>query len=541
MPAEPMAAAVRPPRRARYLIPLDLPRRAEIIAVLSMAALAAQLLAAPLTLALAVVFHAVSRASRWRPQWLLLPAAAGVALVLAIGPGAALAGFTAATRALAALATAPDQVARLGGMAGPLHYLPGQLPLALVAAAAEAAVAWWVRWLHTAEWDFPEPRPGLVIAARRWLTGARVRSGQVLTRDGACLGLDEHTGRPVAVSWREAAGGVLVTGTSWATVATTGCQFLHAAIRRRKPVIAIDLAGDPGLAAALAAACAAAEAPLQVLGGSGTGQARTGDDAQQGSAGNAAAPARPGYYEPLRSGSPARKASLVAGMIDWTGRPQAVQRDCTAALADIFALAAAAPAGPGTAVIDDVIRLLDPAGLRARLERVPPYHPRRGSLAQRTAMSAARLESDPDSAALVARQLAALRSSPLGCWLAPGPPAGQAGPRISVEGVIRSRGVALFPLSRTVHGHAAEMMAALVALDTAGVVTDLRRAGIAADPVFWAGPCEGVDPAALAALLAAGSQAGLACVLATTAAGAAGRLAGEVGVLAAHRLGDLGL
>ncbi len=87
MPAAPLTVAAREPRRARYLIPRDLPRRGEIIAALTALVLVGHLLFAQLTMLLAIAFHVISRASRWRPQWLAAPAATGLVWVLAIGPG----------------------------------------------------------------------------------------------------------------------------------------------------------------------------------------------------------------------------------------------------------------------------------------------------------------------------------------------------------------------------------------------------------------------------------------------------------------------
>ena len=98
MPGPAATAAERAPRRARYLIPLDIPRRGEIVAVLAVALLLAHLLLAQLTIGLAVVLAAIGRISRWRPQWLAVPAGAGLIWVLAIGPAPAWAGFTAGPR-----------------------------------------------------------------------------------------------------------------------------------------------------------------------------------------------------------------------------------------------------------------------------------------------------------------------------------------------------------------------------------------------------------------------------------------------------------
>ena len=87
LPARPRA-----PRRARYLIPLGTPHRREVVAALSLLVLLAGLLFAQVTLGLALALHAAGKLTRWRPAWLTVPAAAGLAWILLIGPAAALAG-----------------------------------------------------------------------------------------------------------------------------------------------------------------------------------------------------------------------------------------------------------------------------------------------------------------------------------------------------------------------------------------------------------------------------------------------------------------
>ena len=168
MPSAVPLAPVRSPRRARYLVPLGTPRRGELLAAVAVAAVVAGVLFAPLTLILAAAFDAVSKASRWRPLWLAVPAACGVIWMLAIGPGEAVAGLRRGpAAAVSAMATGPAAVSRLPAAVSRLpaaivHGLPGQVPLALILAAGVAAVAWWLRWLHTDEWDLPAARPGLV-------------------------------------------------------------------------------------------------------------------------------------------------------------------------------------------------------------------------------------------------------------------------------------------------------------------------------------------------------------------------------------------
>jgi hypothetical protein len=395
-------------------VPLGTPRRGEVLAAVAAAAVAAGVLFAPLSLILAAVFHAVSKASRWRPLWLWAVAACGIVWVLAVGPGQTMASFghaaAATAGALSQVFAGPSAVARAGGAV----YADGvgQLPLAVILGAGAAGLAWWVRWMHTDEWDVPAARPGLVHIGRRRRTAASLRRGRVLTRDGACLGVDTATGGPAALSWRDADGGVLLTGASEPEVRATGLRLAHAAIRRRKPVIVVDLAGDAGLPDALAGLCASVRAPLHVFGAA----------------------------HGLRYGP-----------------------------------------------------------------RVPPS----------------------------AEQHAALLAVPWGPRSAVG-----AETRVSLDEVLRQRAVALFALAGAGPRDMAEVIAGLVAADVAALYGSLYRDGVAPDGLCWFTECDGVDPAALAGLAAAGSPGGLASVLATTVPRAAGGLAGRVGSVVIHRLAD---
>jgi hypothetical protein len=413
MPAPVPRPPERPPRRARYLIPLGIPRRSEILAAAAVAAVLAAALFAPVTLLLTVAFYAVSKISRWRPVWLAVPACCGAVWLLAIGPGACAAAFDAATLAAAALlsrlVTDPQVLTTLPGAQA--HELAGQVPVALIVAAGAAALAGWVRWLHTDEWDVPSIRPGLISLCRGRLTAASVMSGGVVTRNGACLGVDRATGRSAVLSWRDAGGGVLVTGAAPSAVLASGWQLAHAAIRRRKTVIVVDLAGCPELPGLLAAVCAATAAPLQVF-----GEAR---------------------YEPG----------------------------------------------------------LRPAG----------------------------------------EDLAAVRASPLGRWLGPGPATAA---RICLAEVVRRRGVVLFPLDRRRYPGPAEVIANLVTADLAAVYAAPGRQAVLPDGLCWSTECAGIRPEALARLVAPAGQARLAAVLATTEPGPAARLAGQVGAGVFHRLAD---
>jgi hypothetical protein len=282
--------------------------------------------------------------------------------------------------------------------------------------------------------------------------------------------------------------------------AATSFQLVHAAIRRRKPVIIVDLTGSPWLAGSVAAVCQAAGAPLGQFGAAG-----------------------PASYEPLRGGDPARAAALVTGMLDWTAVTDHQRRACAAYLGDVLAVLALAPGDPREPVLDDIRRLLSPAALQARLRQVPAYYPQRSSLAERVAASAGLIEADRAARPALAAALTALQDSPLGRWLRPG------SERISLGQVVRERAVGLFALDRAVHGPAATVIARLVASDALALFAELRGIPVSGDGLAWFNGCE---------LVASGGRAGMTVLLSTTSEAAAVSLAGGVNVLAIHQLTD---
>lgn len=516
MPADSVTAGERAPRRARYLIPLNVPHRGEYVAAIAVAVVLVHLLFAQLTIVFAFGFHGATKVSRWRPVWLAVPALVGLLWTLAIGPHAAAAGY----------AQGPAQVAGyLGGVGGHLGrlghlgaayagiggWLPKQIPLALIVGALEAACCDWLDWLHTDEWDLPASRPGLAVAVRRAVVTRAVRGGGVVTRDGACLGVTAAAGNRAAISWPEAAAGVLVVGAAGSAVRATSFQIVHAAIRRRQPVIVVDLGGCDELAGPLAAVCAGASAPLHRFGVDG-----------------------PACYEPLRQGDAARRSALLAAAIDWSGTPDHCRRSCAAYLRDVFELLDAAPADPRVPVLDDVVHLLDPLAMRARLVHVPDYHPRRRILAERVQMSVSLVQADPQIVAAPARQLKDLRASPLSRWLRP--VFGASAVRVDVADVLRGRAVACFSLAG--HREAGALLARLVARDVLAAADGLREIGAVSDGVAWFAECAALPQPLLTDLLRRGGDTGLAAVATTTDPAAGAALAEHANALVIHRIPD---
>jgi hypothetical protein len=488
------------PRRARHLIPAELPRRGEVIAACVVLALLGHLLVAQLTFILAVVFVAVSKTSRWRLSWLLVPAAVGLAWTVAIGPRAAAAGFTAGPAAiLGYLSGGGHPFAHLlhphGAFVGAGSWLPRQFPIALIAAAAEAAVVGWLDWMHTDEWAVPPRRPGAVAVARAAAARRAIRAGAMLTRDGFALGVAPGTGARVLLSWPEVDGGVLVTGAVAQEITVTSLQVVHAALRRRKPVIAVDLSGDAAVAGAVTAACRATGTPLQVFGTAGEG-----------------------HYEPFRHADPARRLTMTLALLPGT------TPGVRSYLSAVFELIDEVPADARTPVLDDVRHLLNPLALRTRLGLVAAESPRRDHLARLVGAAARTAQAAPEPLLATARRIDAVRASPAGRWLSPAPD------EIELARVVRQRSAVVFSADAT-------DVARLACADIAALGEDLRKLGVDGDGLVWLHGWS-LPARALTGLLSDGPAAGLPVLVTTTSPAIAADLADQVNAVVAHRLAN---
>lgn len=523
MPAEVVPGAGSMPRRARHLIPAQLPRRGEVIAACAVVVLLGHLLFAQLTLILAVTFAIVSKATRWRTWWLAVPALAGAAWTLAIGPRAAAAGFAAGpAQLLAYIEAGGHPLARIGqpsgAFAGAGSWLPRQFPLALIAAAAEAALAGWLNWVHTDEWAVRAPRPGAFAALRSAANRRAIRAGDMVTREGCALGVAPATGARVVLSWPEAAGGVLVTGAAPDILTITSFQLVHAALRRRKPVIAVDMTGRGAVgggggaaggdwtaaARALAAVCTSAGTPLRVFGAS------------------------EGYYEPFRHAGPDRRLAMTLALLNAGDEPGAGATSAAGVrtyLRAVFELIDAVPADPRTPVLEDVRHLLNPMALQARSGLVPRAelagraNQGTGQLADLVLAATRTAQADPSALRAVSEQLASFSR----------PPSADGG--IDLAQVVRDRSAALLRVDNA-------GMVRLICADLAALGDDLRRIGVDGDALVW---LHGWDHPGLADTLAglvkSGAASGLA-LLVSAIPPAAADLAGMMNTVLIHRLAD---
>lgn len=517
-----------------------------------MLAILAHLLLAPATLALTLAALITGRVSGWRPHWLAVPAGAGAIWTAAIGVRRAAAGYAALPRHVAGylgpahlpfpLHGHPARLLHLpAAFSAPGSWLPRQLPVALLVAAAEAAAIGWLgeRWSASGR---RAPRPGLIVALRRRRTLAALAGGDVVTRDGCALGLDTSSGRPAEITWAQAEDGVLAIWPDPRTAARACFPLAVTALRRRRPLVLIDLTGSSWLRGVLSSACAVADVPVGLFSASG-----------------------PGCYEPLRTSSD--PVALAAALIDWTGLSEQhlsdqQRRSCERRLADAVAAAIAGPA----AAVGPANRIGEAALGRSGPGRLPAGSP--AAILDTLVAELGQMPSEPAVDVLLG-QLTRLRSSPVGRWLRPPVPAaaphaarphrshpdsdggdGRDGPSrfgadgaaaepwsvVSVRRAVRERGAAAFSLDLETHGETAAMVARLALADVTAVLRELRDWRLRGDGLLWVHGCAAGDKhrlAELTELAELGRATGTAVLLSTVSTAAAALLAPAVGMVVA--------
>jgi conjugal transfer pilus assembly protein TraD len=326
------------------------------------------------------------------------------------------------------------------------------------------------------------------VARRR-----RGREGAVRTpaATAVVLGADP-AGRPVALDDRQLAAHELIVGASGAGKSTTMLAVLDAQIRRGRPVVAIDMKGSPGFAAALQRAAAAAGRGLRVW-----------------------TPEGPGRWNPLAHGN----ATALKDMLISSERfsephyQRAAERYLQLALQ---ALHAAHPDRPTQ--LHEVVAAMEPRRLGAMLRRVP------GADAERVQDYLAALTPDQLSAARgLGTRLAVLSESVAGPYLRTD--AGAPGAAVDLRAALTGGDVILFSLNSSVYGQLAAQLGALAIQDLISATgRRLGPGGVALRPAPGGEPL----PATVAidefsalgadnvlALLARGREFGVSVLLAT--------------------------
>lgn len=505
--------------------------RRQLAAGAAVALLAAELALGPVTAGLTAVFAVIGRLGRWGFSWLAVPGSLGVAWVLQTGVRATWTGYLAAPRVVLGYLTAhgglPAHAAEIPAVTlAWRHTLAGQVPVAIVAAAIQVSLLDLASGLAGSGRRGPR-RAGVVVAIRsRYLTWA-LRRGEVATADGGSLGVRSATGRRAAITWQEAAGGVVLTGADPLAVTATGLDLLAAALAHRKSVVVVDLTGEA--VARAGEQCLRARVPPLVFGAGSVG-----------------------CYQPWNLADPDRVFRLVEAMLDWTSVSHGQRKLCAEHLRlAIRSLAARHQAPPRTGLVDQLIGLLGtsalstrahgspragesfPAGGDIRADPVPGGVSMRDRGADADALLAA-AAADPGVLAPLREQLSLLGTSTLAGALrragrdAQNPALVTGCAPIVLSHVLAERGVALFSLDRSAQGQACDMIARLVAADLTELLGQQEWSG---DCLIWIDGCEVVGMARLAELASACGRARVPLLLGSADGPTAAVLADQANVV----------
>jgi conjugal transfer pilus assembly protein TraD len=322
--------------------------------------------------------------------------------------------------------------------------------------------------------------PLLRTVARR----RRGREGAVAARAATAVVLGaDPAGRPVALDDRQLAAHELIVGASGAGKSTTMLAVLDAQIRRGRPVVAIDMKGSPGFAAALQRAAAAAGRGLRVW-----------------------TPEGPGHWNPLAHGNAtALKDMLVSSeRFSEPHYQRAAERYLQLALQ---ALHAAHPDRPTQ--LHEVVAAMEPRRLGAMLRRVP------GADAERVQDYLADLTPDQLSAARgLGTRLAVLSESVAGPYLRTD--AAAAGAAVDLRAALTGGDVTLLSLNSSVYGQLAAQLGALAIQDLISATgRRLAPGGVPLPATVAIDEFSALGADNVLALLARGREFGVSVLLAT--------------------------
>ncbi len=282
---------------------------------------------------------------------------------------------------------------------------------------------------------------GAAAAVRVLLVGARLLAAYRRRRHPSPapaapvvkLGVDAR-GRSVVLSEQDLAAHGLILGASGSGKSTTMLRILSAQIARGAPVVAIDLKGDPAFARALDDACARVGRPVRVWTLDGGAQ-----------------------WNPLANGNATEcKDKLIATeRFTEPHYKRAAERYLQLACG---VLLDGEPSRPPT--LEDVVEVLDPAGLLAAARRLPPER------AARIGAYVDSLTRDQLSAVRgLGTRLAIITESHTGAFLRGGD-AGAAAGAVDLRAALRGGGeVVVFSLNSSRYGELAAQLGALAVQD----------------------------------------------------------------------------
>jgi conjugal transfer pilus assembly protein TraD len=294
-------------------------------------------------------------------------------------------------------------------------------------AALVALLAIGVTWLPAAA-----VAAALAVTAARavWSLAARQRARTASVSGGAiALGTDSR-GRAVSIAERELGAHGLILGASGAGKTTTLLTILCEQVRRGRPVVAIDMKGSPGFAAALADAAADAGRPLRIW---------TPDGERR--------------WNPLAHGNATELKDKLIATERFT-EPH-YQRAAERYVQQVLqVLEASHPERPPT--LGEVVRLMDPHRLSGSLRGVPRPH------AERVQDYLAGMTHDQLSAVRgLQTRLAIVTESHTGRYLEPsGGPAD-----VDVRSALSGGAVVLFSLNSSTYGKLAAQLGTLAVQD----------------------------------------------------------------------------
>lgn len=335
-----------------------------------------------------------------------------------------------------------------------------QLTLSISVGSLIGFIICWYKWLRRPVWQEANFRMGPIQFLMMKKNIKDLKEGKNPPHNGASLGINA-AGKKVVQTDEEAASHTFIVGASGTGKTTTMMSQSKDHIRRGHGLVFIDLKGGADVPEVLYNYAQRYGREFYHFTILDPRDPYEGPD-----------PSGPSYYDPLGRGDASRRKDMIIAGRKWSEDYYKIV--ASSYLQTAFNVAIAVPPEDGTDSLSDIISLLNPTNLGARVRRMDsdPYFDEIRSYAEDWTQG--KLPTQYKSAIDgVAKELQNLRGSSAGKWLRT-PPPGSNGKMINLKKAANDGAVVVFSLDSSNYQELASTVANFIVQDLKTVTSELR-------------------------------------------------------------------
>lgn len=335
-----------------------------------------------------------------------------------------------------------------------------QLTLSIFVGTLIGFIVCWYKWLRRPVWQEANFRMGPIQFLMKKKNVKDLKEGKNPPHNGATLGIN-GAGKKVVQTDEEAGSHTFIVGASGTGKTTTMMSQSKDHIRRGHGLVFIDLKGGADVPEVLYNYAQRYGRDFYHFTILDPRDPYEGPD-----------PSGPAYYDPLGRGDASRRKDMIIAGRKWSEDYYKIV--ASSYLQTAFNVAIAVPPEEGVDSLSDIISLLNPTNLGARVRRMPQGGHFDEIRAYADDWTQGKLSPQYKSAIDgVAKELQNLRGSSAGKWLRM-PPPGVEGKMINLKNAAKEGAVVIFSLDSSNYQELASLVANFIVQDLKTVTSELR-------------------------------------------------------------------